>query len=422
MTLTGTRGAAAVAVIGRDAMATGSAALELARAEARQRLVTIVDLIGDAPPLRRIVLTDDDHGVADCFAYGVSFTAVARQTAVGAVSLIPSGSEPLAYQETLASRRWERLIAQTRASGGLIVFAALAETPGLDALISRIDFAIPEGLVLPTGPVATPPAARVGSLPPRPRAPRVLAAPAPKVARRRVIGFAAAAAVIVVAGTSWAVRRSGAPSSSAPTATNGQRRDTLTSTAQLGVAERSPGNAGSGTRSDVADPEDSAIAAAFAIRVGTYPTYTLALRALRQEIKRGAATITPLPPSNATASSTGATSAQAYALYVGAAAAAATLDSTIKAWSQAGGFGGGTVTHAPYALRLTGRITPDSARRATVVFRSRGVPAYALDAADGRAAVYAGAFVTIEQATPLATSLKNAGLDPVLAYRVGLAP
>jgi hypothetical protein len=172
----------------------------------------------------------------------------------------------------------------------------------------------------------------------------------------------------------------------------------------------------------LADPEDSAVASAFALRVGTYPTYESALRALRQHIKRGAATITPLPSPATTSSSAGATPGQMFALYVGAASTAASLDSAAVAWTRSGGFAGGAITQTPYALRLTGRITPDSARRATVALRLRGVPAYALDAADGRAAVYAGAFVSIDQAGPLATSLHNIGLSPVLAYRVGLAP
>ena len=422
MTLTGTEDAAAVAVIGRDAVATGSAALELARAEARHRAVTIVDLIGDAPPLRRIVQSDDDHGVADCFTYGMSFGAVSRPTTADPhVSVIRSGSEPLVYAETLGSRRWERLIAQTRQRGDLVVFAALAGTPGLDTLISRIDFVIPEGLVLRTPPVPSVTSAAAADLPARPRAPRVLASQSPGLSRRRVVGIAAALVVVLVAaGTAWAVRRSTSSRTVATAAASDtDRRDTLTSTAQL--AERRAADVPSGSVGPLADPEDSARASAFAIRVGTYPSYEGALRALRQEIKRGAATVTPLPQPAATASPAGATG-QTFALYVGAALTAATLDSAAQAWSRAGGFVGGTVTHTPYALRLTGRITPDSARRATVALRGRGVPAYALDAADGRAAVYAGAFVSADQAGPLATSLHNIGLTAVLAYRVGQAP
>ncbi len=424
MTLNGTEDAAAVAVIGRDAVATGSAAIELARAEARHRAVTIVDLIGNAPPLRRVVQSDDDHGVADCFAYGVSFGAVSRPTTADPhVSIIPSGSEPLTYPETLGSRRWERLIAQTRERGDLVIFAALAGTPGLDALISRIDFVIPEGLVLRAPPAVVPAAAASPDAPARPRGPRVLASSSPGISRRQAVRIAVAVVVVLgAAGTAWAVRRAKAsPSLATGLTRDGQRRDTLTSTAQLGVTERASGDVPTGPLAAPIDPEDSAVASAFAIRVGTYPTYQDALRALRQEIKRGAATITPLPLSGATTSSAGG-SGQLFALYVGAARAPATLDSAIHLWSMSGGFAGGAVTHTPYALRLTGRITPDSARRATIAFRSRGVPAYALDAADGRAAVYAGAFVSTDQAAPLATSLRNVGLTPVLAYRVGQAP
>jgi hypothetical protein len=425
VTLTGTEDAAAVAVIGRDPVATGRAALELARAEARHRAVTIVDLIGDAPPLRRVVLTDDDHGVAECFTYGVSFSAVSRPTTADPhVSVIPSGNEPLAYPETFASNRWESLIARARGRGDLIVFAALAGTPGLDALISRIDFVVPEGLVLPTPPVVapTPPPPDSTS---RPRRPRVLASRPPRRSRGAALAVAGVAAIVfAAAATAWVVRRGGTTSRALETgsATVRPRTDTLTSSAQLGGADHRREFVPPGPLGAPANPEDSAEASAFAVRVGTYPTYQLALRALRQEIKRGAATVTPLAPPDASPSSPEAGTAQSFAVYVGAAASAATLDSATRAWSRAGGFEGGTVTRTPYALRLTGWITPDSARRATIAWRARGVPAYALERGGNSAVVYAGAFVSIDQVRLLATSLHNIGLTPVLAYRVGQAP
>ena len=132
--------AAAIAVVGQDATDTGRAALVLACSEAERRPVTVIDLIGDAPPLRRIAATQDSHGVADCFAYGVSFAAVSRPTTAGPrVSIIPSGTEPLTDATILRSHRWNRLVEQTRDRGALIVFAALSGTPGLEALTARVD-------------------------------------------------------------------------------------------------------------------------------------------------------------------------------------------------------------------------------------------------------------------------------------------
>src|SRR5580700_7135376 len=80
--MTGVGSPTAVVVTGQDAVATASAALDLARAEARQRAVTVVDLIGDAAPMHNAVASPDAHGVADCFAYGVSFGAVTRPTSI----------------------------------------------------------------------------------------------------------------------------------------------------------------------------------------------------------------------------------------------------------------------------------------------------------------------------------------------------
>jgi len=425
---------AAVAVVGLDAVATGRAALDLAYTEARQRLVTVVDLIGDSAPLRRIMTNDDPHGVADCFAYGLSFAAVSRPTSVDPrVSLISSGSEPIAYADVLRSDRWERLISQARESGALIVFAALSATPGLDALTARVDYVLPATLVLP-------PPAPVVSTPPSPPIPRPqhrstlrLAPVAPPASRyRRHLSAAAVVGVALIAGSIWFVRRAPSRASAASTtiASVAARRptDTLTSSAQLAAADRSAGASApiaGGAAPSVADPQDSALASAYAIRVGTYPTYASALRDVRsREVKRGAATVTPLtqPGPAPGPSSAGATPAQSFVVYVGAARSAAALDSTARSWTRAGGFAGGTVTHTPYALRLTERVTADSAVRATVAWRARGIPAYSLVGDDGQARVYAGAFTSVDQAVALTASLHAAGLTPIVAYRIGQAP
>jgi hypothetical protein len=424
--MTGVASPSAVVVTGQEAMATASAALDLARAEARQRPVTVVDLIGDAAPMRNAVSSPDAHGVADCFAYGVSFGAVTRPTSIDPrVSLIPSGTEPLNHADILPSERWERLISGARDRGALIVFAALSNTPGLDSLIARVDSAIPAALVLsPLVPaVVTRPApqrsypAQAGSRPRRSASRR-------SASSRRGFAIAAAGAVVAVIVVGfWIVRR---PPMSEAGAQLEQRTDTLTSTAQLGVADRAGGpSAAGGFMPPVTDPQDSAAASAFALRVGTYRTYAEALRDLRQrEVKRGAATITPLeePGPAPGPPVTNGGRAQSFVVYVGAARTADKLDSTARAWAHAGGFAGGAVTRTPYALRLTDRVSADSARRATITWRGQGIPAYALVDHSGQAAVYAGAFVSLDQTVPLAASLHAAGLVPTAAYRVGVAP
>ena len=141
--MTAAIGLTAVAVVGSEPISTGAAALDLARAEARHRRVMIVDLIGDAPPLRAVVATDDPHGVSDAFAFGVSFGVIARHTTVHPnVSIIPSGTEPIPFATVLPSARWTQLIDQVRARGELIVFAILSSTPAMGSLTDRVDCVI----------------------------------------------------------------------------------------------------------------------------------------------------------------------------------------------------------------------------------------------------------------------------------------
>ena len=141
--MTAAIGLTAVAVMGSEPVSTGAAALDLARAEARHRRVMIVDLIGDAPPLRAVVATDDPHGVSDAFAYGISFGVITRHTTVHPnVSIIPSGTEAIPYATVLPNDRWAQLIEQVRARGELVVFAVLSSTPAIGSLTDRVDCVI----------------------------------------------------------------------------------------------------------------------------------------------------------------------------------------------------------------------------------------------------------------------------------------
>lgn len=417
----------AVAVVGPDAVATASAALDLARAEASRRPVTVVDLIGDAPPLRQVLLTEDSHGVADCLAYGVSFAAVSRPTTADPhVSVIPSGSEPLIDADALRSRRWERLIAQARERGTLVVFAVLSGTPGLDALTAQVDQVIPDTAVahvtaLDQRPAPGPRAPR------RPTRPRIVGLAAPRVNRRVVAAGGITIGIVAFAVIAWLVARptSGADASSAASSKT-PRTDTLTSTAQLAAtaqgASVSSARARGGRTVVPVNPEDSTAAATFAVEIGHYPTYVAALRVLREQVKRGAATITPLPdPGGTAASRTTSGPLLMFVVYVGASRSAVTMDSMRQSWEATRDFPGGLVARTPYALQLTRRISTDSARRATVTWRALGIPAYALDNG-GSGAVYAGAFATLDQAALLTTRLHAVGLAPVPAYRVGQAP
>jgi hypothetical protein len=52
-------------------------------------------------------------------------------------------------------------------------------------------------------------------------------------------------------------------------------------------------------------------------------------------------------------------------------------------------------------------------------YLARGIPAYALLQDDGSATIYAGAFDSAEQAALLIPSLRAAGIEPTLSYRLG---
>jgi hypothetical protein len=438
-------GLSAVAVVGSEPTLTGAAALDLARAEARHRRVTVVDLIGDAPPLRAVAATEDPHGVADCFVYGLSFSAVSRPTTVHPnVRIIPSGSEPIPYADALPSPRWDRLIEQARGKGGLIVFAVLISTPALSALTARVDcvVAAPSRLreVLEADQVAATAASRSRLVDRRPVA-RI--GPAARVAhlrsRRPLAAALAAASVLLLLVAGWAVTRRRASSDRAQTAqlpvdSAPSRTDTVTSTAQLGggAAGTDAAAAAAGAKaSDAAavapvDPVDSSIAADFAVRIATYPSYIEALRALRQHpARQNAGTIAPVIPGGAlVAASGGAAPARApvYLLMAGAARAAGPLDSVAAKWPRQPGSAPSLVVRAPFALRLAVGVPTDSARRLAASWLARGVPAYVLVDPSGTSAVYAGAFDTTGETVTLATSLRAAGLDPVVAYRTGHVP
>lgn len=452
--MTAAIGLTAVAVVGSEPVSTGAAALDLARAEARHRRVMIVDLIGDAPPLRAVVATDDPHGVSDAFAFGVSFGVIARHTTVHPnVSIIPSGTEPIPFATVLPSARWTQLIDQVRARGELIVFAILSSTPAMGSLTDHVDCVIAAPsrlhevleavLAAATTPgnekteTVAPPAAK-----PRPvRRPAPAAAPRPRFdfSNRSLIGTVTAIAAIVLVAFGWGVMHrqgmdGGARRTNLAAGHNANRADTETSSAQLAAGADSAAAAEGASEVNAAaaaaaadsapgnSPIDSANGATYAVRVATYPTFVEALRALRK-VRPGhpAATITPIVRANESAGTKrGAT--PVFALMVGAEHTMAPLDTVVAHWPFQSGFAPSIVVHAPFGLLLAGGLTADSARHLAASLVTRGVPAYVLVTPAGGGKVYAGAFDSADQAAPLATSLRAIGLVPVVAYRTGRAP
>jgi hypothetical protein len=378
------RGVSAAVVVGEQAVTTALVAIGAARGVARTRVVTIVDLIGDVPPLRALAADDDPHGVADCFVYGISPKAVTRRThADDRLFIIPGGTEPLDPATMLPSVRWGRLVAEYRAAGALLLFVAAVRTPGLADLAAQTDGIVAVGEI----DALLPPGVKVLATAQRPSRARVRVSRTSGETRRRrawrrpaAIGLAAA---VVVAGAAWLTLGRTESRQMAVVVVPRPTDTTITSSAQLGPAST--------------PTIDSATNAEYTRLVTTLPRYADALRLLRrQHTTLPAATISPLGDTGGTIR---------YAVMAGAYGDSATA--------------GAAAVKAPLALVLDRDLAADSAVAVVDHYLARGIPAYLLARPDGHATVYAGAFADAQSAHALIASLRAAGLAPVLAHRTG---
>jgi hypothetical protein len=384
-------------VVGESSPGTALAAIAAGRSMARHRIVTIVDLIGDVPPLRALAEDDDPHGVADCFVYGISPKAVTRRThANEQMFVISGGTEPIDYEHVLPSGRWGKLISEYQKAGALVLFVAVARTPGLAELIAQTNGVVAVGAVEHMLPAGTHVLANA-TPPPR----RIVARHADnedfaggRLGRRIAVTLAAAAAIGFAAWLGFSPRRATRVASAAPPPAPPTRQDTVTAaaSAQLGApvagpAEHTPGGA------------------QFAVRASTAPSYVEALRLMRDSAIRtvGPATVVPVADSAGTLR---------YEIIAGAFEDSASAMSAIA-------LHGGMIVRVPLALRLADSLPTDSARALAARYVARGIPAYRLEISKGLAAVYAGAFATGDEAAPLIASLHRAHLAPVLVLRTG---
>jgi hypothetical protein len=79
----------------------------------------------------------------------------------------------------------------------------------------------------------------------------------------------------------------------------------------------------------------------------------------------------------------------------------------------------GIVVKLPYTLVLQPEVSQETAATVVKAYVARDLPAYALLQDDGTARIYAGAFDTPEHAALLAASVRAAGIEPTVAYRMG---
>ena len=414
----------AIAVVGADPDHTGRVALGIARAQARRRRVAIGDMLGDGGPLAALVTTDDPHGLADVFEYGVSISKVAYQVpGESQLFVMPAGAFVADEAAIMANRRWSRLANGFREEKALLIVAVSANAADVEALVLQLDGAVVVGGRAP----ARLPVSRVLATI-RPDAPVVIERRAPQAQPPRgkryvvrggrslwrlgaTVGLAATA--IFVAIGFWLASRPFADSAWAPVWLRG---DTAVPFTGLGSFTDSARAADSISQIEKAmglfTAQDSASVVPFALSLVTHNTQAGALLELRRNgATLPAGTFTPVliretPWFRVVAGA-----------YPDSVAAAALLD-TLRArgMSDAGRV---VIERYPYAL-LVERDVPDSAVGTRVArYQARGLPVYALLQANGTARLYAGAFKAPEEANLLTDVMRAAGLTTSLVYRTG---
>ena len=406
--------ASAVVVLGHDPIATASVALGIGRAQAARRRVAVGDLIGDVAPLRELVTDDDPHGITDAFLYGVSLNKIARQIdTVGNLHVLPTGSEAVVQEDILGNDRWRRLAGGFHEVGALLLVAAPAAIPGLEALIGMVD-----GVVLVGGAASPVPNARVfadvssaARRPgPRPVQRKAAVAAAPGRRRRWMVPVAAVAVIAAVAAL---VTRNypSRPQSSALAL----RRDSAAASDSL--VATTPPPVDSSPPLAIANPADSANASRFAVQIAMIDTEDGA--AIRVRSGGGDFPVATFAPV-----SRGSDGGMWYKVVTGAytdRARAAQLLSFLRTRSVVPQ-GWGTVVRAPFALSIASAPSTTEAAALIADFHSRQVPVYGLLQRDGSVRIYSGAFETPDEATPAKLALlRNKNIDATLVYRVGRA-
>ena len=406
-------GASAVVVLGHDPIATASVALGIGRAQASHRRVAVGDLIGDVAPLRELVTDDDPHGITDAFLYGVSLNKIARQIdTAGNLHVLPTGSEAVVQEDILGNDRWRRLAGGFHDVGALLLVAAPAAIPGVEALIGMLD-----GVVL-VGDAASPaPNARVfaevSSAARRPGPRPVQRKAAVTAAGRRRKWMVPVAAVAIIAAVAALVSRNypTGPQSPAPVL----RRDSAAASDSL-VATTPPA-VDSSPPLAVANPVDSANASRFAVQIAMIDTEDGA--SLRVRAGGGDFPVATFAPV-----SRGADGGMWYKVVTGAYTDRARAVQLLSFLRTRGVVpqGWGTVIRAPFALSIASAASTTEAAALIADFQSRQVPVYGLLQRDGSVRIYSGAFETPDEATPAKLALlRNKNIDATLVYRVGRA-
>ena len=411
-----------VLVLGDDPRSTALAALGVARAQSGRRRVALGDLLGDAEPIQQLLNTDDPHGLADSFVYGVSLNKIAQPVPqYGELYVLPSGSEVPAYEEIFTNSRWRRLAAGFRETGALLVVAAPATAAHIADVVELADGALLVGDAEPSGMDPNKLIARVHPTPPNGVAPVPLA-PEPTIAfadapkpwwKRGSLGLSAALGIVLALGLVgigiWLPARPGPEPSVAERHQIASSAGAVPST--LDSLHADSASASAAALLKPANPADSLGAAAFAVVIARYNTRYGAELWLQAQPR-------DLPtPSFAPQMISGQTWYRALA---GSYSTRVQADSLLAALSAKGvsRLDSNNVVRTPFAF-LVDSVKAEAVAGLLKYFADRGQPVYALRQPDGTARLYFGAYESPEQATLDIGTVKTLGIRPVLVYRIG---
>lgn len=446
----------AIVVVGADAIATAQVALGIGRVQGERRRVAVADLLGESPPLQSLVHGDDPHGIVDSFMYGVSLNRIAYPVdGAGELFVMPSGTEPIDYEDLFVNSRWRRLAAGFREVGALLILAAPADAPHLRQLVDYTDGAVLVGdevpgelpvsqalawarsrrhapLTLAADPAYDTPA-DAAPVPYRPTPIEVNLVPA-RPARRRMapgIGGVLITLLLVLTGF-WFARRpfasDGKPwhgvapgTPAAAKATGGTLQlDSVTSAEQ---AARDSALRDSAARAAAlavlpdsfpmlapANPADSARASAFAVILENTNGLTGAIVDMRSKYSSVPAASYALDLRT-----------RYYKLVAGAFQTRAGADSLLTQLRSrkvlAVGFG--AVVFLPYAFLVDTNVAAADAAPRLARAAGKALPIYALRQADGTVNFYFGAYENPQEASLAVPAARRAGLAPTLVYRMG---
>ncbi len=406
-----------IVVLGSNDAETARVAIGIARQQCRKRPVAVGDLIGDAEPIVALAPSNDPHGLADVFEYGVSMDRVARRVqGVKNLFVLPTGTFVTNQAEILSNRRWSKLAAGFRKEQGLLILVASVDAPDVEALVVQLDGAV---IVGHRSPVRLPVSRVLGAVR-GPEAPP----PEPRTKPRPSIGYViftgqspwrsgafvgVSLSVVIALLSIWLVYRPFAQSAWAPMWLRG---DTLRGRPPLPMTTADDSAAAAAAHFGLLTAQDSQSVAPYALSLIMFNTQAGALLELqRNGASLRAGTFTPVliretPWFRVVAGA-----------YPDSASAAALLD-TLRArgMSDAGRV---VIERLPYALQVE-RAVPDSAVASRVsVYQARGLPVYALLQSNGTARLFAGAFKAREDAALLAESMRAAGVHTTLVFRTG---